>query len=105
MISTAIRISLSPVETLWNALPSFTPLKCTSPTSHVAILARSRGVPMIVGVDVDHLENGRDQRSQALVLQLDQVVADVAQIRSDVRMLKCTAGFPGDCPGQAQHGP
>jgi phosphoenolpyruvate-protein phosphotransferase (PTS system enzyme I) len=30
-----------------------------SPTSHVAILARSRGVPMIVGVDVDHLENGR----------------------------------------------
>jgi phosphotransferase system enzyme I (PtsI) len=31
-----------------------------SPTSHVAILARSRGVPMIVGVDVDQLEDGRD---------------------------------------------
>ena len=27
-------------------------------SSHVAILARSRGVPMIVGVDVDHLEDG-----------------------------------------------
>jgi phosphoenolpyruvate-protein phosphotransferase (PTS system enzyme I) len=31
-----------------------------SPSSHVAILARSRGVPMIVGVDVDHLESGVD---------------------------------------------
>src|ERR1700694_4348434 len=35
-------------------------LRRGSPSSHVAILARSRGVPMIVGVDVDHLENGRD---------------------------------------------
>src|SRR5713226_10620337 len=33
-------------------------LRRGSPSSHVAILARSRGVPMIVGVDVDHLENG-----------------------------------------------
>jgi len=35
-------------------------LRRGSPSSHVAILARSRGVPMIVGVDVDHLENGKD---------------------------------------------
>jgi phosphoenolpyruvate-protein phosphotransferase (PTS system enzyme I) len=35
-------------------------LRRGSPSSHVAILARSRGVPMIVGVDVDHLETGRD---------------------------------------------
>jgi phosphotransferase system enzyme I (PtsI) len=35
-------------------------LRRGSPSSHVAILARSRGVPMIVGVDVDHLESGRD---------------------------------------------
>src|SRR6202022_1518053 len=35
-------------------------LRRGSPSSHVAILARSRGVPMIVGVDVDHLENGSD---------------------------------------------
>jgi phosphoenolpyruvate-protein phosphotransferase (PTS system enzyme I) len=35
-------------------------LRRGSPSSHVAILARSRGVPMIVGVDVDHLENRRD---------------------------------------------
>ena len=35
-------------------------LRRGSPSSHVAILARSRGVPMIVGVDVDHLENGAE---------------------------------------------
>jgi phosphoenolpyruvate-protein phosphotransferase (PTS system enzyme I) len=35
-------------------------LRRGSPSSHVAILARSRGVPMIVGVEVDHLENGTD---------------------------------------------
>jgi phosphotransferase system enzyme I (PtsI) len=35
-------------------------LRRGSPSSHVAILARSRGVPTIVGVDVDHLENGSD---------------------------------------------
>ena len=31
-----------------------------SPTSHVAILARSRGVPMVVGVRLDHIETGRE---------------------------------------------
>jgi phosphotransferase system enzyme I (PtsI) len=35
-------------------------LRRGSPSSHVAILARSRGVPMIVGVDVDHIENSAD---------------------------------------------
>src|SRR5258705_9984410 len=35
-------------------------LRRGSPSSHVAILARSRGVPMIVGVDVNHLEDGTD---------------------------------------------
>jgi phosphoenolpyruvate-protein phosphotransferase (PTS system enzyme I) len=35
-------------------------LRRGSPSSHVAILARSRGVPMIVGVDIDRLENGTD---------------------------------------------
>jgi phosphotransferase system enzyme I (PtsI) len=35
-------------------------LRRGSPSSHVAILARSRGVPMIVGVDVDDLEDGSD---------------------------------------------
>jgi phosphoenolpyruvate-protein phosphotransferase (PTS system enzyme I) len=35
-------------------------LRRGSPSSHVAILARSRGVPMIVGVDVDRLESGVD---------------------------------------------
>src|SRR6516162_8554622 len=35
-------------------------LRRGSPSSHVAILARSRGVPMIVGVNVDGLESGVD---------------------------------------------
>jgi len=35
-------------------------LRRGSPSSHVAILARSRGVPMIVGVDVDRLGDGID---------------------------------------------
>ena len=35
-------------------------LRRGSPSSHVAILARSRGVPMIVGVDIDHFESGVD---------------------------------------------
>jgi phosphotransferase system enzyme I (PtsI) len=35
-------------------------LRRGSPSSHVAILARSRGVPMIVGVDVDRLADGKD---------------------------------------------
>src|SRR5712692_3776147 len=33
-------------------------LRRGSPSSHVAILARSRGVPMIVGIEVDQLEDG-----------------------------------------------
>jgi phosphotransferase system enzyme I (PtsI) len=33
-------------------------LRRGSPSSHVAILARSRGVPMLVGVDVDDLDGG-----------------------------------------------
>jgi phosphotransferase system enzyme I (PtsI) len=35
-------------------------LRRGSPSSHVAILARSRGVPMLVGVDIDDLESGVD---------------------------------------------
>jgi phosphotransferase system enzyme I (PtsI) len=35
-------------------------LRRGSPSSHVAILARSRRVPMIVGVDVNHLQDGKD---------------------------------------------
>jgi phosphotransferase system enzyme I (PtsI) len=35
-------------------------LRRGSPSSHVAILARSRGVPMIVGVDVDLLADGKE---------------------------------------------
>src|SRR5882757_9056964 len=35
-------------------------LRRGSPSSHVAILARSRGVPRIVGVDVDRLDDGSE---------------------------------------------
>src|SRR5579872_1276475 len=35
-------------------------LRRGSPSSHVAILARSRGVPMVVGAEINHLEGGAD---------------------------------------------
>ncbi|HXW30230.1 MAG TPA: putative PEP-binding protein, partial [Xanthobacteraceae bacterium] len=35
-------------------------LRRGSPTSHVAILARARGIPMVVGVTLDHVETGQD---------------------------------------------
>src|SRR5882757_5006018 len=35
-------------------------LRRGSPSSHVAILARSRGVPMIVGIDLDRLDDGSE---------------------------------------------
>jgi phosphoenolpyruvate-protein phosphotransferase (PTS system enzyme I) len=35
-------------------------LRRGSPSSHVAILARSRGIPMVVGVALDQVETGRD---------------------------------------------
>ena len=35
-------------------------LRRGSPSSHVAIMARSRGVPMMVGIDIDRLEGGAD---------------------------------------------
>ncbi len=41
-------------------VPAGVVLRRGSPSSHVAILAKSRGVPMIVGVDVDRLEHGTD---------------------------------------------
>ena len=35
-------------------------LRRGSPTSHVAILARSRGIPMVVGVTLDQVETGQE---------------------------------------------
>jgi phosphoenolpyruvate-protein phosphotransferase (PTS system enzyme I) len=35
-------------------------LRRGSPSSHVAILARSRGIPMVVGVALDQVDTGRD---------------------------------------------
>ena len=53
-------------------------LRRGSPSSHVAILARSRGVPMIVGVDIDHLESGVDAvldgEAGALIVDPDPAV-------------------------------
>lgn len=38
--------------------------------------------------------------------QIEQLIIKVDQIAGDVRLLKCAADFPGDCPGQAAvHGP
>ncbi|WP_051340168.1 phosphoenolpyruvate--protein phosphotransferase [Azospirillum halopraeferens] len=50
-----------------------------STTSHVAILARARGVPMVVGVDADGLEDGRpallDGEAGTLVVEPDPAAA------------------------------
>jgi phosphotransferase system enzyme I (PtsI) len=59
-------------------------LRRGSPSSHVAILARSRGVPMIVGVDIDQLESGVDAildgNAGALIVNPDPAVrADYEQ--------------------------
>ena len=61
-------------------------LRRGSPSSHVAILARSRGVPMLVGVDVDHLESGMDAvlDGDAGVLIIDPDPAQRAEY--DVRL-------------------
>ena len=68
-------------------------LRRGSPSSHVAILARSRGVPMIVGVDVDRLESGVDavldgdagalivDPDPALRAEYDRRIAELAEAR------------------------
>jgi phosphotransferase system enzyme I (PtsI) len=69
-------------------------LRRGSPSSHVAILARSRGVPMIVGIDIDRLESGADAVLDAdtgalivdpdpkLRAEYDQRLAEQAQARA-----------------------
>ena len=38
------------------------------------------------------------QKLQEIDAKIDEVRAQVVEIKSDVRLLKCRAGFPGDCP-------
>ena len=38
------------------------------------------------------------QKLQEIDAKIDVVRAQVVEIKSDVRLLKCRAGFPGDCP-------
>ncbi len=38
------------------------------------------------------------QKLQEIDTKVDEVRAQVMDIKSDVRLLKCRAGFPGDCP-------
>ncbi len=68
-------------------------LRRGGPSSHVAILARSRGVPMIVGVDVDQLGDGKDALldGDAGVLVLDPD-ADVRAIFRQRRAEQSEAG-------------
>lgn len=33
--------------------------------------------------------------------QIEALISKVDSVASDVRLLKCAAQFPGDCPGQA----
>jgi phosphotransferase system enzyme I (PtsI) len=76
-------------------------LRRGSPSSHVAILARSRGVPMIVGVDVDHLENGTgaliDGDAGLLIVDPDaETRATYCRRRAEqVEARRATASFSG----------
>jgi phosphotransferase system enzyme I (PtsI) len=76
-------------------------LRRGSPSSHVAILARSRGVPMIVGVDVDHLENGTgaliDGDAGLLIVDPDaETRATYCQRRAEqAEARRATASFSG----------
>src|ERR1700694_6015282 len=76
-------------------------LRRGSPSSHVAILARSRGVPMIVGVDVDLLEDGSDVlldgEAGTLVVDPDaEMRASFRQRRAEqTRVRQAAATFKG----------
>jgi phosphoenolpyruvate-protein phosphotransferase (PTS system enzyme I) len=76
-------------------------LRRGSPSSHVAILARSRGVPMIVGVEVDPIENGRDAVLDAeagfLIVDPDHDIRSVyGQRRAEqAELRKAAASFTG----------
>ena len=76
-------------------------LRRGSPSSHVAILARSRGVPMIVGVDVDRLQHGAeamlDGDSGILIVDPDpELRADYGRRRAEqAELRKMLASFTG----------
>src|SRR6202047_1691315 len=76
-------------------------LRRGSPSSHVAILARSRGVPMIVGIDVDHLEDGTEALLDAdaglLIVDPDSDTrAHYRQRRAEQSQIRqATAAFSG----------
>ena len=76
-------------------------LRRGSPSSHVAILARSRGVPMIVGVDVDHLATGvyavLDGEAGALIVDPDPALrADYeGRLAEQVAARKAASSFSG----------
>src|SRR3984957_15208769 len=76
-------------------------LRRGSPSSHVAILARSRGVPMIVGVDIDPLEDGRNAvlDADAGLLLVDPDAATQASYRQrcdeQAKLRQVYASFSG----------
>jgi phosphoenolpyruvate-protein phosphotransferase (PTS system enzyme I) len=76
-------------------------LRRGSPSSHVAILARSRGVPMIVGVDVDHLGDGKDALldgdAGVLVVDPDAGMRDIYHQRhaEQSKLQQAAASFGG----------
>jgi phosphotransferase system enzyme I (PtsI) len=76
-------------------------LRRGSPSSHVAILARSRGVPMIVGVDLDRLDDGSeallDGETGLLMVNPDaEMRAEYCRRRAEqAESRKATASFNG----------
>src|ERR1700737_4496422 len=76
-------------------------LRRGSPRTHVAILARSRGVPMIVGVDLDRLDDGSeallDGETGLLMVNPDaEMRAEYCRRRAEqAESRKATASFNG----------
>lgn len=77
-------------------------LRRGSPTSHVAILARSRGVPMVVGVALDQIETGQeavlDADEGVLILDPDAPTRRAFDLR---RAAKAKARRDPGLPGPA----
>jgi phosphoenolpyruvate-protein phosphotransferase (PTS system enzyme I) len=74
-------------------------LRRGSPTSHVAILARSRGVPMVVGVTLDQVETGQEAALDAdagvLIIDPDPQTRRAFALRRAAQAQARQQGDPG----------
>lgn len=59
----------------------------------IAAAVVAAGVSAASGAAFAHQEHGAE---------LQTLIRKVDELAGDVRLLKCAADFPGDCPGQAR---